>query len=409
MKKNVILIGIVALMSSCGDIYDNIKEFVDEEKVYPAGYSERYVKAYGGENSVVIDLCHPDSLFLPKAAHTVVVYSGRDTVFTPARSRVKIPGLTLAQVYRFKIYTEDEFGDRSKPVEVTGKPFTDEDKSSLVVASTISASATQGLFSPAPSPDLYTLCSISYNYTDKDGTVIQTDKLTPGSFNMYNLTPGATTLLHISYEFLPKDVIDTVIVSDVVQIWTMTTDEFYTYMNETQPFPNNTPRYLTNDPTIPLVINAADFDLGGYDKAFHRARTGNDGNMTYRQDGGDDYRGYGVIAGLNSGVLEGLGWFDVGDWYVYTIEVQNDGEYQVEYAESTYNNGCQARLTVDALNVLDIINIATTGYWGGGRVDWIAPVGTVKLTAGKHKLKWQHQNNANYDFGGLRLTYVGPL
>ncbi len=81
MKKNVILVGIVVALCSCNnDMFDNIKEMVDKEIVYPAGYDANplYFKAGGGFERVEIDL-YPSRLsaaemekILPKAKKTVV-------------------------------------------------------------------------------------------------------------------------------------------------------------------------------------------------------------------------------------------------------------------------------------------------------------------------------------------------
>ncbi|GHT24820.1 hypothetical protein FACS189430_10440 [Bacteroidia bacterium] len=230
VKLQIILVGMVAwMMSSCNeDVYDNIKEMVDSETVYPAGYDLLYVKASGGMERVEIDLCEsrvPESeLFLPRAVRTVVEYGGKRDVFEPARSWVNITGLTVPQLYRFKIYTEDEWGDRSKPVEITGKPFTEADKNAYVILPTATAFASRAVVNCPTSPNLlYRYHSVKYSYTDKDGVVQSGESLTP-NFTITKLANGQTTQLNLSYHLLIPGVIDTVVINDVLAIKTLLVD-----------------------------------------------------------------------------------------------------------------------------------------------------------------------------------------
>ncbi|GHT79430.1 hypothetical protein FACS189464_4200 [Bacteroidia bacterium] len=191
---------------------------------------------------------------------------------------------------------------------------------------------------------------------------------------------------------------------------------------ETQPFPEGAVHLITSDK--PLVINAADFDLGG-DMAFHKQKPNGSGiAMDYRRNGGDIYN-YGISFNRkvmefhhNSGYiyrdygisfaegLTGLGWTSVGDWYTYTVEVQDPGEYKISYCQGTPNDNSQAKLTIDGLDTFGIINVPRTGDWTTGV--WSDINKTVKLSAGKHKLKWTQQNQI-YNFYGIKFTYVGPL
>lgn len=229
-KLQIILVGMVAWMvSSCNeDVYDNIKKMVDSETVYPAGYELPYVKTSGGMERVEIDLCEsrvPESeLFLPRAVRTVVEYGGKRDIFEPARSWVNITGLTVPQLYRFKIYTEDEWGDRSKPVEITGKPFTESDKNAYVILPTATAFASRAVVNCPTSPNLlYRYHSIKYSYTDKDGVVQSGESPTP-NFTITRLANGQTTQLNLSYHLVIPGVIDTVVINNVLEINTLLVD-----------------------------------------------------------------------------------------------------------------------------------------------------------------------------------------
>ena len=128
------------IYSSCVDgIYDNIKEFSNEEIVYPAAFDTCYGTI--GYERVEIDLRSdgriPSSkIKMGKAKKTVVVYDENMPEPTVIRidsvcSYVNITGLTEPRLYRFKIYTEDEYGSRSIPQEISLIPYTSYDRDVL--------------------------------------------------------------------------------------------------------------------------------------------------------------------------------------------------------------------------------------------------------------------------------------
>ncbi|GHT70303.1 hypothetical protein AGMMS50239_38520 [Bacteroidia bacterium] len=394
-KLQIILVVAVAAMYSCnGDIYDNIKEMVDKETVYPAGYDPRYVKAAGGLERVEIDLCEKrfteSELYLPKAVRTVVEYSGKKDVFEPARSWVNITGLTVPQVYRFKIYTEDEFGNASRPVEITGKPFTEADKGALVVLNTVSASASQAAVVCAAAPDMYTFCYASYSYTDKNNVALSGKASTP-VFILNNLGTGKTTQVNISYHLLPKGAIDTVLVADVLEVKTITQQAFDDFLNETSPFKG--PHIVSA--AAPCTIPGWDFDYGGEGKAFHDSdnvgSAGADG--LYRVNNGDPesvavdiYDGYPCI-----------GWCAAGEWLVYTVEVADEGIYSIETA---HGGAGKHHIEIDRLNISGTVS---TSSGGNPNYAWSVSVPQVSLTAGKHKIKYYIETGVNYY--GIKITY----
>lgn len=112
------------LFISCDNsgIYDNIKIFSQEEIVYPATFDTCYATI--GYERVEIDLrkdgrIPASKMDLGKAAKTVVIYDEdypEPTVieYDSVCSYVNITGLNEPRVYRFKIYTEDKFGYKSK-------------------------------------------------------------------------------------------------------------------------------------------------------------------------------------------------------------------------------------------------------------------------------------------------------
>jgi hypothetical protein len=213
------------LYVSCSDIYDNIKEFSIEEIVYPAHFDTIYGRI--GYERVEIYLSKAgaipsDQMNLGKAKKTIIefVKDGKDTVITypEVRSWVNIPGLTQPNLYRFYIYTEDEFGDRSVPSEIALTPYTDADKNSLslpapsVLSSTTSA---QVEWKTNLSSDMYDIFGYSYSYTDKDGN--RRDGSGEGdvpSFFIENVDPGEPVSVEITTQIIPK--IDKVPILDII-------------------------------------------------------------------------------------------------------------------------------------------------------------------------------------------------
>lgn len=125
------------IFSSCDqtDIYDNIKELSKDEIVYPAMFDTVFTTI--GYQRVEIDLrkegrIPASQMNLSKAKKTVVVYDENSPSPTIIEidsvcSWVNITGLTEPRIYRFKIYTVDEFGSRSTPQEVSVVPYTEYD------------------------------------------------------------------------------------------------------------------------------------------------------------------------------------------------------------------------------------------------------------------------------------------
>ncbi|GHT53537.1 hypothetical protein AGMMS49982_16730 [Bacteroidia bacterium] len=406
MKKYIILTAIVALMSSCnGDIYDNIKEFVDSETVYPAGYVQENVKLRAGHERVEIDLCESREaeLYLPRADTTVVEYADTVVTFTPARSWVNIAGLKIPQVYHFKIYTKDKYGNASTPVTAEGKPFTDEDKARLLIDGfSFTASTTQAAVIWNPAPTVYTVTGVEYSYTSPTSGQPRSGEM--GTRVVFDdLSASVTTPIDISFKVLPTGAIDTVLLSGYnIGIRLMSAAELDTYLNSSTSFLLRAADTVLTSAGV--IIKGADFDLGGEGKGFHKA-VASGGNLTYRAGGGDVASwGFGIdLSGASSG-FAGVGWATPGDWYAYTLYVQDPGVYKLEYNRATGQNGL-ASLTLDGADIFGIMPITNNGNWAGWQ--WVDPEVTIRLSAGQHKLRWT-QRGPVHNFGGLRLTFVEP-
>lgn len=137
MKKNtvisVLLSGCIACgMLACTDMDEYKKISGDEEIVYPGKIEEAIV--YTGDGRVVVEgLCKSD----PKIVSCRVYWGlGSEYVEVPVdmsggpfrvRREIALP----ENSYNFDIYTYDAEGNRSIPVNVTGKSYGEQYKASL--------------------------------------------------------------------------------------------------------------------------------------------------------------------------------------------------------------------------------------------------------------------------------------
>jgi hypothetical protein len=214
---------------SCNDMYDKIDNFVQEEKVYPGGFD----RASGciGYERVEIDLLNAGRIpagqvNLGKAKKTVIEYDKEVITIDSLCSWVNIKNLTLSKLYRFKIYTIDEYGDKSIPVEAALIPYTLSDKNNLVI------SAPRIVYQPdgatvswvqSLNSILLNYYGLSFSYIDKSGVVRtgNTTGQTP-SITMDNLVPGTQVTLNLKHTVIPKvnnvAIIDTVYLADSIVI-----------------------------------------------------------------------------------------------------------------------------------------------------------------------------------------------
>jgi hypothetical protein len=219
IKRPAFMVCCAAILSaglySCTDIYDNVKEYAVEEIVYPAHFDTIYGSI--GFERVEIDLCQAgripaSKMKLGKAKKTIVEFSknGVDTaiVIDSVCSWLNIKGLTLPNIYRFKIYTADEFGDKSIPQEIALVPFTKDDLKSLslpdptVVSSTTSA---QVQWKSSLSSDMCDVLGWEYSYVDRAGDTIRGsgENDTP-SFFIENVAPNSPVEVNILATIFPK-------------------------------------------------------------------------------------------------------------------------------------------------------------------------------------------------------------
>jgi hypothetical protein len=167
------------LYVSCADVYDKIKEFSPEEVIYPAHFDTIYGKI--GYERVEIYLSQygrisSDEMNLGKAKKTIIQYGSEEIVYDSLCSWISITGLTMPNMYRFKIYTANDEGDMSTPVEIALTPYTAPDRDALSLsAPDVIQSTTSALveWKSRLSSDLYDVYAYSYAYADKNRDTIK--------------------------------------------------------------------------------------------------------------------------------------------------------------------------------------------------------------------------------------------
>ena len=225
--KYFLLLLLVSGMWSCVKMHDNLEKYAGEV-VYP-GKFDTIIGRVGFER-VEIDLMKmgriPQSeITLGKAIKTIVEYDDKVITIDSLASWVNIKDLKMPKLYRFKIYTEDEYGNKSVPQQIALIPYTQSDMSSLEVpAPKVLASPASAVLSwpTGLSSILLNYYGMKYSYTDKSGVLREGERdLNPRIF-MANLTSGQSTNIDIDYKIIPKingvPILDTIQLAKQIQV-----------------------------------------------------------------------------------------------------------------------------------------------------------------------------------------------
>lgn len=222
----VFFIGMTTLLS-CGKMYDNIEPY-SGETVY-SGKFDTIIGRVGFER-VEIDLMKAGRLpaskiQLGKAMKTIVEYDDKVITIDTLASWLNIKDLKVSKLYRFRVYSQDEFGNRSVPQQIALIPYTQTDVANLVVAAPrVLASPNSAVlsWSAGLSSVLLNYYSLKFSYKDKTGTVRQGERTTNPRIFMGNLNAGEQSEIEITYKVVPKvnnvPILDTVLLPKKTQI-----------------------------------------------------------------------------------------------------------------------------------------------------------------------------------------------
>ncbi len=232
MKKNILFsviacLGILAIYS-CKGIYDNVEPF-GGEKVYPAKFDT--ISGKIGFERVELDLMKAgritnDQIYLGKASKTIVEYDKERIVVDSVVSWVNIPNLKQSKLYRFKVYTEDKYGNKSVPQEIALIPYTNNELATIAVQSPrIFASRSNAVLDWAEniSSILLTYCDLEYAYEDQSGAVMEGKRDVNPRIFASNLKTGDEVNVDVDYRVVPKvdgvEILDTIVLSQKVSFF----------------------------------------------------------------------------------------------------------------------------------------------------------------------------------------------
>ncbi|MDR2423630.1 MAG: hypothetical protein LBD59_02760 [Prevotellaceae bacterium] len=253
MKKLLFLLTIIVPLTwfSCDkDPYDNIREFVNSETIYPEKFDT--ISAAVGFERVEIYLTRAgrsDSIKKnpSKARNTVVEYNtGKaDTtvVFKGMQSWVNVTGLSQPRLYRFRVYTTDSLGNKSVYQEIARIPFTRETRDAIRIADPNAVLSPWGvkLWWPGGiTTGMWQFLDCNYEYNDKDNATVRgsiRDSTFIG-FDVDNLLPNSEKNVSFVINILPivdgQPILDTVQFRQTIDIATPTADEYGEFLKSRQ-------------------------------------------------------------------------------------------------------------------------------------------------------------------------------
>lgn len=227
MKHTALLIIIAISLFACTDMYE-YQEKYEGEIVYPARFDT--IVGLIGYERVELELMKvgripSEQINLGKAQKTIVEYDDKVVTIDSLVSYVNITGLTSRKLYRFKVYTIDQYGNKSVPQEIALIPFTSDALTSMEISTPrILKSPTAAVvdWPNGLSSVLLDYYGLSFEYEDKDGTVRKGKRGESARFFIGNVNAGESTEIKVDYKIVPlvngKAILDTVVLSDKLMI-----------------------------------------------------------------------------------------------------------------------------------------------------------------------------------------------
>jgi hypothetical protein len=172
----------------------------------------------------------------------------------------------------------------------------------------------------------------------------------------------------------------------------------FTYWETGKTLPFKGPHALSA--AAPYVLKSIDFDLGSEGVAFHKTNPAvTQGN--YRAANGDNNSQTVIIQGDNASI----GYNTAGDWYIYTVVVEDAGNYLIEI-ESAVTMWSYVHLEVDGVDVTGEVWLNDALCDGWSNFFWLyAGTKPIALTKGTHKIKYVMDRDINFNFRNFRFTY----
>ncbi|OWU99217.1 glycoside hydrolase family 11 protein [Fibrobacter sp. UWR2] len=142
---------------------------------------------------------------------------------------------------------------------------------------------------------------------------------------------------------------------------------------------------------IPGTVEAENFDEGNYGDSYSgtQGASGEDGDHDYR---GEDYPTVDIV---NGGTGKAIGYTAKDLWLEYTVNVTEDGEYDIEANVSNGSGSGKLELSLDGKSLASLSFTGVEGDWD----TYEKSTGKATLTKGEHVLRITVANdNTNIDY-----------
>jgi hypothetical protein len=283
--------------------------------------------------------------------------------------------------YLFRVFAYDKFGNESAPVELNVKAYGDVYQNSLVNREISMASKFGN--------------GITFTWKNQNGNWVEffynndaglpVSKIFTVSAQSSHLDGYGSGEISYSTLFLPEaTAVDTFSVARTS--YTGTFNDYITYVR-----------------TGETVVKPGDFDLGGEGVGFHDSNANHDpgsGGANYRSSRGDTQSGAVDIEGDGGNI----GYTGAGEWLAYTVHVEDEGDYEIDWYISVNGGGAACHIEVDGVQSAryTMVNNSNWSDWRyyceRNSVD--PPV--FHLTAGKHKVTYYFEGG-DHNYNGLRF------
>ena len=170
--------------------------------------------------------------------------------------------------------------------------------------------------------------------------------------------------------------------------------------------PSEPPKEIERKPfggtaaSIPGTVEAENFDEGNYGVTYSgvQGASGDDGDHDYR---GEDYASVDIVA---AGEGRAIGYTAADEWLEYTVNVAQDGEYEIVAYVSNGSGAGKLNLSLDGKSLASLSFTGTQDDWNA----YEEATGKATLTKGEHVLRITIANdNTNVDYVKFSLEGAG--
>ena len=149
---------------------------------------------------------------------------------------------------------------------------------------------------------------------------------------------------------------------------------------------------------VPGIIQAEDFDNGGEGIAYHDTETANQGNQYRPADGVDIEKTSDTGGGYN------IGWALPGEWLAYTVNVANNGNYNLETRVAYGGTGGTFHIEFNGFDKTGPITVPDTGSYQ----TWTTLTKTVSLSAGQQVMKIVMDKKGDWNVANINYFRLTP-